>query len=249
MFRFLRIGRSWIKTCGLSYETPLLFSSSSLLFLKRRPFLRAPWHLPFPHPHLRTRERTRPCASRTQRVRNSCLHPSPSLAIRWFSVFCAWRKCPFFAFTGEGNKGEAFTRKSLFHRFLPSYGEEVKAKNEKQRTRALRVRVGGWGGRQVHFRKRSFGSWHITPNVGRALQHSMLLQMNGRISSQRGELELYLMFLMLWVVQCWQILEGKVLKQKVFNLRYLLIKLRTCLTNTRLLLLIAIRIILLWMSC
>ena len=49
----------------------------------------------------------------------------------------------FFAFTGEGNKGEAFTRKSLFHSFLQSYGEEVKAKNEKQRTRALRVRVGG----------------------------------------------------------------------------------------------------------
>ena len=36
-----------------------------------------------------------------------------------------------------------FTRKSLFLSFLQSYGEEVKAKNEKQRTRALRVRVGG----------------------------------------------------------------------------------------------------------
>ena len=42
----------------------------------------------------------------------------------------------FFAFTGEGKRGEAFTHKSLFHRFLPSYGEEVKAKNEKRRTRA-----------------------------------------------------------------------------------------------------------------
>ena len=50
-------------------------------FLKRRPFLRPPCHSPFPHPHLRTRERTRPCASRTQRVRNSYLHPSPSPAI------------------------------------------------------------------------------------------------------------------------------------------------------------------------
>jgi len=40
-----------------------------------------PCHPLFPHPHLRTRERTRPCASRTQRVRNSCLHPSPSPAI------------------------------------------------------------------------------------------------------------------------------------------------------------------------
>ena len=43
---------------------------------------------------------------------------------------------PFFAFTGEGNKGETFTHKSLFHRFLPSYGEKVKAENEKRRTRA-----------------------------------------------------------------------------------------------------------------
>ena len=40
MFRFLRKGRGRIKTCGLSFETPLLFSSSSPLFLKRRPFLR-----------------------------------------------------------------------------------------------------------------------------------------------------------------------------------------------------------------
>lgn len=50
-------------------------------FLKRRPFLRPPYHPLFTHPHLRTRERTRPCVSRTQRVRNSCLHPSPLPAI------------------------------------------------------------------------------------------------------------------------------------------------------------------------
>ena len=42
----------------------------------------------------------------------------------------------FFTFTGEGKRGEAFTLKSLFHSFLPSYGEEVKANNEKRRTRA-----------------------------------------------------------------------------------------------------------------
>ena len=56
----------------------LFFQSA---FLKRRPFLHLPCHTLFPHPHLRTRERTRPCASRPQRVRNSCLHPSPSPAI------------------------------------------------------------------------------------------------------------------------------------------------------------------------
>ena len=50
----------------------------------------------------------------------------------------------FFAFTGEGKRGEDFTRKSLFPSLLPSYGEEVKAKNEKQRTRARwRAEVGG----------------------------------------------------------------------------------------------------------
>ena len=58
---------------------------------------------------------------------------------------------PSFSFTGEGKRGEDFTRKSLFPSLLPSYGEEVKAKNEKQRTRALRVRVGGRSGRPVHF--------------------------------------------------------------------------------------------------
>ena len=44
---------------------------------------------------------------------------------------------------GEGKRGETFTRKSLIPSCLQLYGEEVKAKNEKQRTRALRVRVGG----------------------------------------------------------------------------------------------------------
>ena len=51
-------------------------------FLKRRPSLRSRSHPLFPHPHRLTRERTRPCASRTQRVLISCLHPSPSPASR-----------------------------------------------------------------------------------------------------------------------------------------------------------------------
>ena len=58
-----------------------------------------------------------------------------------------------------------FTRKSLFPSYLQSYSEEVKAKNEKQRTRALRVRVGGRSGRPVHFRKRVSGSRYITPKT------------------------------------------------------------------------------------
>ena len=71
--------------------------------------------------------------------------PSPFTFTRNSLILCAlWvKEMLFFSFTGEGKRGEIFTRKSLFHRFLQSYGEEVKAKNEKQRTRALRVRVGG----------------------------------------------------------------------------------------------------------
>ena len=49
-------------------------------FLKRRPSLRSQCHPLFPHPHSLTRERTRPCASRTQRVCIFYLHPSPSPA-------------------------------------------------------------------------------------------------------------------------------------------------------------------------
>ena len=37
---------------------------------------------------------------------------------------------------GEGKKGEAFTRIALSTNTLRTKGEEVKAKNEKQRTRA-----------------------------------------------------------------------------------------------------------------
>jgi len=71
--------------------------------------------------------------------------PSPFTFTRNSLIQCALcvKERPFFAFTSEGKRGEDFTRKSLFPSLLPSYGEEVKAKNEKQRTRALRVRVGG----------------------------------------------------------------------------------------------------------
>jgi len=71
--------------------------------------------------------------------------PSPFTFTRNSLIQCILcvKEMPFFSFTGEGKSGEAFTRKSLFHRFLRSCGEEVKAKNEKRRTRALRVRVGG----------------------------------------------------------------------------------------------------------
>ena len=140
MFRFLRKGRGRIKTCGLSYETPLLFSSSPPLFWKRRPSLahgvthgflirtavRANGHAPAHRAHSEFEILAFPF------TRNSLIQ----------CALCV-KERPFFAFTSEGKRGEDFTRKSLFPSLLPSYGEEVKAKNEKQRTRALRVRVGG----------------------------------------------------------------------------------------------------------
>ena len=49
-------------------------------FGEKTPVPSPPRHSPFLPPQLRTRGRTRPCASRTQRVRNSSLHPSPSPA-------------------------------------------------------------------------------------------------------------------------------------------------------------------------
>lgn len=48
----------------------------------------------------------------------------------------------FFAFTGEGNKGEAFTRKSLHHCFLQSYGEGKKRKTAARTRLGLRWEAG-----------------------------------------------------------------------------------------------------------
>ena len=42
IFRFLSTGRGRTNTCGLSYETPLLFSSSSPFLGKRRTLLPTP---------------------------------------------------------------------------------------------------------------------------------------------------------------------------------------------------------------
>ena len=167
MFRFLRFGRERIKTCGLSFETPLLFSSSSPLFWKdARPFAHHVTHC-FP---IRTALRANGHAPAHRALSEFeilafTLHLHP----QFVDTVCVVGegKSLFPPSPGEGKRGETLTRKSLFHSFLQSYGEEVKAKNEKQRTRALRVRVGGSSGRPVHFWERASGSWGLTPNVGR----------------------------------------------------------------------------------
>ena len=63
--------------------------------------------------------------------------PSPFIFTRNSLIQCVlyMKEMPFFAFTCEGKRGEAFTHKSLMHSFLRPCGEEVKAKNEKRRTR------------------------------------------------------------------------------------------------------------------
>ena len=141
-----------MKTCGLSCETRLLFLLFSHLFRATRLLSsHSPSSVVSPRRSLAcvgAPRRTPTPASRTQRVRNSCLHPSPSPVIRWLLVFCGWSFVRFFAFTGEGKSGEIFTLNPLYHSFLSPKGEEVKAKNGKQRTRALRARV-GWRAHQV----------------------------------------------------------------------------------------------------
>ena len=161
IFSFLRIWRDWMKNCGLSYETPLFFLLPPRFFLKRRPFLRPSCRPLFPHPHIRTREQTRSCASRTQRVSNSRLHPSPSPAIRWHIVFCAWRN----AILLPSPVKEIRVKPSpANHCFIASYSRIVKRWRQKTKNSG-RARVGGWGGMQVHFRKRASGSYRGAASV------------------------------------------------------------------------------------
>ena len=71
--------------------------------------------------------------------------PSPFTFTRNSLIQCVLRVKEmlfFFAFTGEGHKGEAFIRKFLYYSLLQSCGEEVKEKT-KNSGRVLRVHVGG----------------------------------------------------------------------------------------------------------
>ena len=66
----------------------------------------------------------------------------------------------------------------------------MKAKNEKQRTRALRVRVGGRSGRPVHFWEKVSCSWDLTPNVGRTLFLEKRLRPNSGLNTSKCRREL-----------------------------------------------------------
>ena len=80
--------------------------------------------------------RTRAPTSRTHRVLNSCLHPSPSPLTTWKPEWNVWRFRPFYPSPGEHNPLFIFTFNFLIISILPSSGEEVKVKNGKRRTRA-----------------------------------------------------------------------------------------------------------------
>lgn len=92
--------------------------------------------------------RTRAPTSRTHRVLNSCLHPSPSPLTIWKPEWYVWRFRPFLPSPGEQNFPFTFTLNFLIVSILSSLGEEVKEKNEKRRTRAytraLPIRMWEW---------------------------------------------------------------------------------------------------------
>jgi len=79
---------------------------------------------------------TRSRITRTQQVLDFYVHPSPCSSICWFTRWYRWRKSRFFASPGEGNCLIAFTLIVLNISGFCGWGEEVKAKNEKSRTRA-----------------------------------------------------------------------------------------------------------------
>ena len=86
MFRFFRLSVHTAKTCGLFFETSPFSCILPLFFGERGAFL-APLRpaLSFPA-HRHALSRTCACASRTQRVLNICLHPSPSPLTRCILV-------------------------------------------------------------------------------------------------------------------------------------------------------------------
>ena len=86
MFRFSRSSVHTARTCGLFFETspfscilPLFFGERGVFLPPLRPALSFP-------AHRHALSRTCACASRTQRVLNICLHPSPSPLTRCILV-------------------------------------------------------------------------------------------------------------------------------------------------------------------
>ena len=90
LFWFFEIVERLVKTCGLFLEAPLVSQRIPLFFGESSPRCFARSH----RAHFLTRRdtsvRTHPRASRTQRVRISCLHPSPSPLTRCYLWVYGW---------------------------------------------------------------------------------------------------------------------------------------------------------------
>ena len=125
------------KSCGLSFDSPLLLRKTSLLFWRNS---RACFSLVtpgvFPHACRCAWADTRSCIAHSESLK---FLPSPfTFTTNWliYSLLCVKVECFLVLHRWREAWGEAFTRKVLFISWLSSMGEEVKAKNEKRRTRA-----------------------------------------------------------------------------------------------------------------
>ena len=125
------------KSCGLSFDSPLLRRKNSLLFWRNSRVcfsLVAPGV--FPHACRCAGADTRSCIAHSASLKylpspftfttNGLIYSWLCVKVECFLVLHRWREA----------WGEAFTHKGLSISWLSSTGEEVKAKNEKRRTRA-----------------------------------------------------------------------------------------------------------------
>ena len=128
-----------------SSNTPAFFPFFSPVFSSSLRLSSSPPSVVFPLPFSRVCR----CASADTRPRiahsaSSQFLPSPFTFTPNRLTICDLlvKKLAFFCLHREGKSDETFTLNPLYHSFLSPKGEEVKAKNRKQRTRALRARVG-----------------------------------------------------------------------------------------------------------
>ena len=128
------------ETCGAPSKTRGLSGKTSRVIFRNALFWETPGQGGEGKAALRKRVdtcvNTRSRITRTQQVLDFYVHPSPCSSICWFIRWYRWRKSRFFASPGEGNCLIAFTLIILNISGFCGWGEEVKAKNEKSRTRA-----------------------------------------------------------------------------------------------------------------
>ena len=130
----------FLTTSQFSRPTSPLSYRTSLPYRKCNTFFSLAHFVCFSATRIGASTRTRARTSRTQRVLNSCLHPSP--LIIWKPEWCVWRFRPFLSLPDEQNLHFVFTINFLTISILSASGEEVKEKNEKRRTRAYARALG-----------------------------------------------------------------------------------------------------------